>query len=146
MTDTIVQLREETGAGVMDCKKALDDAGGDYEKAKLLIIERGAAKATNRQERKTGAGVIESYLHNGRIGALVEVRCETDFVAKTDAFKTLARDVAMHVASMSPETVDELLTQPFVRDESVTIGDLVTRTIATTGENIKIERFCRFEL
>jgi len=146
MTDAIVKLRKETGAGVMDCKKALDDAGGDYAKAKALIVERGAAKATKRQERKTGAGVLEAYIHNGRIGVLVEVRCETDFVAKNDTFKGLAHDVAMHIASMDPATVEELLAQPFVRDESVTVQDLVTQAIAKTGENIKIERFCRYEI
>ena len=146
MTDAIVKLREETGAGVMDCKKAIDDAGGDYEKARALIFERGASKATKRQERKTGAGVLETYIHNGRIGVLVEVRCETDFVAKNETFKALAHDIAMHIASMDPATVDDLLAQPFVRDESVTVQDLVTQAIAKTGENIKIERFCRYEI
>ncbi len=146
MTDVLVKLREETGAGVMDCKKALDDAGGDYEKARALIFERGAAKATKRQERKTGAGTLETYVHNGRIGVLLEVRCETDFVAKNETFKALAHDIAMHIASMDPATVQDLLAQPFVRDDSVTVQDLVTQAIAKTGENIKIERFCRYEI
>lgn len=146
MTNDIVRLREETGAGVMDCKKALDDAGGKYDAARALIFERGAAKASKRQERKTGAGILETYLHNGRIGVLLEIRCETDFVAKNDTFKLLAHDIAMHIASMDPATVDDLLAQPFVRDESITVQDLVTQAIAKTGENIKIERFCRYEL
>ena len=144
--DILVQLREATGAGVMDCKKALDDAKGDYEKAKQLILERGVAKAEKRAERKTGAGVLETYVHNGRIGVILELRCETDFVAKTDVFKTLAHDLAMHVASMEPGSVKDLLKQPFIKDESLTVGDLITQAIAKTGENIKLERFCRYEL
>lgn len=146
MTDAIVRLREETGAGVMDCKKALDDAGGDFEKAKQLIVERGAAKAEKRSERKTGSGALEAYVHGGRIGVLLEVRCETDFVAKNETFKALVHDIAMQVASMNPASVEELLEQDFVRDSSMKVADLVTKAIATTGENIKVERFCRYEL
>ncbi len=142
----MIRLREATSAGVMDCKKALDDAGGDFDKAKQLILERGVAKAEKRAERKTGAGLLETYVHNGRIGVILELRCETDFVAKTDVFKTLAHDLAMHVASMNPETSEELVKQPFVKDESITVGDLITQAIAKTGENIKVERFCRYEL
>lgn len=142
----LLKLREATGAGVMDCKRALEDAGGDYEKAKDLIMERGVAKAEKRAERKTGSGVLETYVHNGRIGVILELRCETDFVAKTDVFKTLAHDLAMHIASMNPENIDELLKQPFVKDEKIVVGDLVTQAIAKTGENIRLERFCRYEL
>lgn len=146
MDNILIRLREATSAGVMDCKKALDDAGGDFDKAKQLIFERGVAKAEKRAERKTGAGLLETYVHNGRIGVILELRCETDFVAKTDVFKTLAHDLVMHIASMNPETPEELLKQPFVKDESITIGDLVTQAIAKTGENIKVERFCRYEI
>ena len=146
MDNILIRLREATSAGVMDCKKALDDAGGDFDKAKQLIFERGVAKAEKRAERKTGAGLLETYVHNGRIGVILELRCETDFVAKTDVFKTLAHDLSMHIASMNPETPEELLKQPFVKDESITIGDLITQAIAKTGENIKVERFCRYEL
>ncbi len=146
MDNVLIRLREATSAGVMDCKKALDDAGGDFDKAKQLILERGVAKAEKRAERKTGAGLLETYVHNGRIGVILELRCETDFVAKTDVFKTLAHDLAMHVASMNPETSEELVKQPFVKDESITVGDLITQAIAKTGENIKVERFCRYEL
>jgi len=144
--DILVRLREATGAGVMDCKKALDDAKGDYEKAKQLILERGVAKAEKRAERKTGAGILETYVHNGRIGVILELRCETDFVAKTDVFKTLAHDLVMHIASMEPGSVEDLLKQPFIKDESLAVGDLITQAIAKTGENIKLERFCRYEL
>ncbi len=146
MDNVLIRLREATSAGVMDCKKALDDAGGDFDKAKQLILERGVAKAEKRAGRKTGAGLLETYVHNGRIGVILELRCETDFVAKTDVFKTLAHDLAMHVASMNPETSEELVKQPFVKDESITVGDLITQAIAKTGENIKVERFCRYEL
>ncbi len=146
MDNFILKLREETGAGVMDCKRALDDAKGDYEKAKQIIFERGVIKAEKKSERKTGSGVLETYVHSGRIGVILELRCETDFVAKTDVFKELAHDLAMHIASMNPENVDQLINQPFVKDESKTIKDLITQTIAKTGENVKIERFCRYEL
>lgn len=146
MNDAIVRLREETGAGVMDCKRALDDAQGDVEKARLLIFERGAVKAQKKAERKTGSGLLEAYVHNNRVGVLLEIRCETDFVARTDAFKTLAHDVAMQVASMDPQDVEDLLAQEFIKDGSVTINDVVTRAISSIGENIKIERFCRYEL
>jgi elongation factor Ts len=146
MDNVLIRLREATSAGVMDCKRALDDAGGDFEKAKKLIFERGVAKAEKRAERKTGAGLLETYVHNGRIGVILELRCETDFVAKTDVFKTLAHDLAMHIASMNPETIEELVKQPFVKDESITVGDLITQAIAKTGENTKVERFCRYEL
>lgn len=146
MDNILVQLREVTGAGVMDCKRALDEAGGDFEKAKQIIFEHGIAKAEKRAERKTGAGLLETYIHNGRIGVILELRCETDFVAKTDVFKTLAHDLAMHITSMNPGSIEELLKQPFIKDESVVVGDLITQTIAKTGENIKLERFCRYEL
>ena len=146
MDDTLLKLREATGAGVMDCKRALEDSKGDYEKAKQLIFERGVIKAEKKAERKTGSGVLETYVHNGRIGVILELRCETDFVAKTDVFKELAHDLAMHIASMEPENIDALMTQPFVKNESVMVKDLITQAIAKTGENIKLERFCRYEL
>jgi elongation factor Ts len=130
----------------MDCKKALDDAQGDIEKAKQLIFERGFAKAEKKGERKTGAGYLEAYVHSGRIGVLLEMRCETDFVAKNDTFKELAHSVAMQIASMNPESVEELLAQPFVKDSGKTISDCISQAIATIGENIKVERFCRYEV
>lgn len=161
-TDDVKRLREETGAGVMDSKRALEQAGGDFEKARLVLREQGAAAAAKRSERATSQGIVEAYIHGGgRIGALVEVNCETDFVARTDTFRALARDVAMQVAAMNPlglavEDVPDdapgdkgqhaLLTQPFIKDSSKTIGDLVKDAIATTGENVKITRFSRFEL
>lgn len=161
-TSDIKKLREETGAGVMDAKRALEEASGDFDQARKLVREQGMAIAAKRSERETSEGVVESYIHGqGRIGALVEVQCETDFVARTDTFKQLARDVAMQIAAMGPlgltvEDVPEdapgkredfaLLGQPFIRDSSQTIQDLVQAAIGQTGENIKIGRFSRFEL
>jgi elongation factor Ts len=161
-TDDIKRLREETGAGVMDSKRALEEAAGDFDRARELIREHGIAAAAKRVGRDTSEGLVESYIHGaGRIGALVEVRCETDFVARTDTFKELARDIAMHIAAMNPlglvvEDVpadasgkpedQALLTQAFIKDSSQTIGALVQVAIGQTGENIRIARFARFEL
>jgi len=146
MKDKIVKLREETGAGIMDCKNALKDADGDMDKARDIIKEKGLARADKKAERKTGSGVIESYIHNSRVGVLLELRCETDFVARNEEFVSLAHDIAMQVASMNPESVEDLLAQDFIKDGSVTVGDELTRVISKMGENMKIERFCRYEL
>jgi elongation factor Ts len=142
----VVKLREETGAGVMQCKRALETAKGDYEKAKIIIAKEGAIKAEIKKERKTGSGLLETYIHSNRVAVLLEIRCETDFVAKSDPFKELAHDVTMHIAAMNPENVDLLLTQPFVKNESVIIKDLINMTVGKTGENIEIKRFTRYEL
>ncbi len=144
--NNIVKLRELTGAGIMDCKRALQESNGDIDLAKNIIAEKGLAKAEKKSERKTGSGLLESYIHNGRVGVLLELRCETDFVAKTDDFKNLAHDLAMHIAAMKPENVEGLLAQPFIKDASQTIGDLIKKTIAKLGENTVIERFTRYEL
>ncbi len=157
-------LRDATGGGVMDAKRALEAADGDAEKATAILREQGLAAAAKRSERETGQGVVDTYIHaGGRIGALVEVNCETDFVANTEEFRTLAHEVAMQVAAMDPRVVsaeeraaqpdtegsDEevvLLSQPWVKDGSKTIGDLVQDAVAKTGENIRVRRFARFEL
>lgn len=147
MTAVDVQrLREATGAGVMECKKAMDDAGGDFDKAVALINERGVIKAEKKASRATGAGILESYVHNGRVGVLLELRCETDFVARTDAFRELAKNLVMQIAAMGPETVDDLLKQPYIRDDKTSIEQLVKGVIAKTGENVQIGKFCRYEL
>lgn len=146
----------------MDCKRALEEADGNLEKASEILREKGMAAAAKRAERETRQGVVESYIHaGGRIGVLVEVNCETDFVANTDGFRQLARDIAMQVAAMNPQVVsvedrtpeiegrDEevvLLAQPFIKDGSKTIGSMVQEAIATTGENVRVSRFARFEL
>ncbi len=161
-TEEIKRLREVTGAGVMDSKRALEQSGGDFEQARELIREQGIRAAAKRAGRETSQGLVESYIHGaGRIGALVEVQCETDFVARTDTFRELARDVAMQVAAMNPLalTADQvpadapgqredhaLLDQTFIKDGSQTIADLVQAAIGQTGENIRVARFSRFEL
>jgi elongation factor Ts len=160
--EDVKRLREETGAGMLDCKKALEEAGGDFEKAKAILNEKGFAAATKRTDRETAEGLVQSYIHhNGRVGALVEINCETDFVARTDAFKDLVSAIALQVAGTQPKYVAKeempegsdddpktavLLEQHYLRDESKTVGELVTETIAKTGENIRIKRFARFEL
>lgn len=146
MKDLIQKLRGETGAGVMDCKHALEEADGNFEKAKAIIREKGFAKAAKKSERETGAGHLESYIHAGRVGVLLELRCETDFVARNEKFRKLAHELAMHIAAMNPENVEELLGQPFVKDEKETVENLVKQTIAELGENIEITRFTRYEI
>ncbi len=144
--DTIKNLRETTGAGVIECKKALEESGGDIEKAKSIIYERGLARAERKKERTTGAGLLETYIHNGRVGVLLELRCETDFVARNENFKELAHNVAMHIAAMNPQDAENLLEQPFIKNDSQTIGDLIKDFIGRSGENVKVERFCRYEV
>lgn len=143
MVGDVQKLREATGAGVMDCKKALDEAGGDFDRAVAIIHEKGMSKVEKRADRATGAGLIQSYVHNERIGVLLELRAETDFVVKSDPFKKLAHDLVMHIAAMAPANVEELLAQQFVKDPSLTVKDLVNRVIAQVGENIKVANFSR---
>jgi len=133
MTDDVKKLREETGAGVMECKRAVDEAQGNIEEAKKIIYARGLTKAEKKQERATGAGTISAYIHNERIGVLLLLRCETDFVSRGEHFKKTAHEIAMHIAAMAPESVEALLMQPFIRDESKTVEDLVKTLIAQVG-------------
>jgi len=158
----IKELRELTGAGVMDCKRALEDGEWDVRKAQVVLMERGMAKAAGKAGRATTQGLVESYIHaGGRIGVIVEVGCETDFVGRTEEFKALAHEIAMQVAAGNPQVIsasdidagDErpatelaLLEQPYIRDPSRTIAQLITETIGKTGENIQVKRFARFEL
>ena len=144
--EAIKRLRDETGAPIGDVRSALEEAGGDPEKARIILQQRGAQIAAKREGRSTGQGRIESYIHHdGRIGALVEVGCETDFVARTDDFKRFCRDLAMHVAAMNPEgKVEALLAQPFVKDQGTSVGDLLKALIGKTGENVVIKRFVTF--
>lgn len=144
--ELLKKLREDTSAGVSDCRQALEDANGDYAKAKKLIMERGLEKADKKAGRQTQQGIIESYVHAGRVGVLVEVRCETDFVARTDAFKTLAHELALQVASMNPKNVKDLLASPYIRDAGITIEALIKQTVAKVGENITVAKFTRIQL
>jgi elongation factor Ts len=151
----VKELRESTGGGIMDCKHALVEAGGDTDKAGAILRKSGLAKAARRSDRATKQGVVDAYIHPGRpLGALIELGCETDFVARTEEFRTLAHEIAMHVAAMGPDRIDAddesdgetLLDQAYVRDPGRTIGELIQETIARTGENVRVTRFSRFEV
>lgn len=161
-TTTIKELRDKTGAGIMDCRKALSEAEGDVEKASRILKERSLLIAQKKADRATKEGLVEAYIHTGgRIGALVEVNCETDFVARNDAFKELAHNLAMQVAAQDPQFISAeevpegtdcepevscLLLQPYIKDPSLKVKDIITETIAKFGENIRVSRFSRFEL
>ena len=171
--DQVKELRERTGAGIMDCKRALQEAGGDMERAAAALKQQGLAKADKKSGRATSQGLVEPYIHGaGRIGALVEVNCETDFVARTPDFRNLAHDLAMQVAASDPRYVAEeqipdgdwpglerefggraqalkavsLMDQPFIKAPSQSVRDLVREQIGKLGENIGVRRFARFEV
>jgi elongation factor Ts len=159
--DLIKELRERTGAGVMDCKRALEKCSGDLDKAQAVLAEQGIAAAAKKASRETAQGLIESYIHAGRIGAVVEVNCETDFVARTEEFKDLAHNIAMQIVAANPLVVSEdqlpegysglpteavLLLQPYIKDPGKSVRQLINETIGKTGENIQVRRFSRFEL
>jgi elongation factor Ts len=142
----IQRLRESTGAGVMECKKAMEDAKGDFDRAVSLIRERGLLKVEKRSGRETGAGLIESYVHNDRIGVLLDLRAETDFVVRSEPFRRLSHELAMQIAALAPRDIHELLKQPYIKDESRTVEDLIKEVIARVGENIQINNFSRLEI
>jgi elongation factor Ts len=137
--DQIKELREETGAGIMDVRKALTESEGDTKKAKAWLEAKGMKRAAEKSERDTEAGYVFSYVHfNGKVGSLIKMACETDFVAKTEDFQNLGKEIAMQVASMRPETVEELLKQDYLRDTSKTIEAMIKVVSGKTGENIKV--------
>lgn len=142
----IFKLREETGAGIMDCKRALAEAAGDFEKARALIMAKGIAKAEKKADRQTGAGLLEAYIHNNRVGVLLELRCETDFVAHSEPVKELAKNLAMQIAAMAPESVEDLLKQPYIKDQDITVDILIKNTFVKVGENLKVAKFARYEI
>ncbi len=144
--DDIRKLRELTGVGITDAKKALVDASGNFDKALEEMRKKGLAKAEKRSEREARSGLVGAYSHDGRIGVVVEVNCETDFVAKTEEFKNLVKDICLQIASMNPKDEKELLSQPFIKDSEITVGDCVKQHIAKLGENIIVRRFSRLEL
>lgn len=145
--DQLKKLREETSAGISDCRQAIEDAGGDFAKAKKLILARGVEKAAKKANREASQGIISSYVHaTGTVGVLVELRCETDFVARTDDFKTLAHELALQIAAMKPKDAKELLKSAYIRDATVIIEVFIKQTIAKVGENITVARFTRMEL
>lgn len=141
------KLRNETSVSIADCRKALEETKNDYKKALDWVRKNGLEKAAKKSDRATSQGLVESYIHqNGRVGALVEVSCETDFVARTDVFKNLAHEICMQIAAMNPKDVDSLLKQEYIRDGSRTIEDLIKEAITKLGENIVIKRLQRFEV
>lgn len=144
--DKIKELRDRTGVSIGDCRAALEKADGDMKRAFGFLKERGVEIAQKKAERPVSAGLVETYVHAQRVGVMVELMCETDFVARTDDFKNLAHELAMQVASMDPKDVTELTGQEYIRDSSLKIKDLITNAVGKLGENIKIVRFIRFEL
>lgn len=157
-TELVKQLRDKTGVSVMQCKKALEEAAGDIEKATAILLEKSAEIAGKKSDRQLGAGVVSSYIHStGTIGVMVELLCETDFVAKNDEFKNLARDIAMHVSATNPlflKTEDvtagseevALLDQPFIKNPEVTITNLLSSATQKFGEKIEVSRFVRYSV
>lgn len=145
--ELVRQLREESGISISECKKVLEEARGNLEKARQLLQQRGKQLAAKKGAREVGEGVVEVYMHpTGKTAAMIDVRCETDFVARSEGFKKLAHELALQAASMAPESVEELLSQPYIRDPAKTIQDLLVESIAKIGENIVIKRFSRFEI
>ena len=160
--ELIKALRDRTGAGIMDCKRALKQADGDLDQAQDILREQGIVFAAKKASRATNEGLVESYIHQGgRVGAIVEVNCETDFVARTADFRSLAHDVAMQVAAMSPLYLDSadipegedvepqeacLLQQPFIKDPTRTVQDRLNDEVGRLGENVRVRRFTRFSL
>ncbi len=161
-TDRVKELREESGAGIMECRNALLEVEGDMEKALQILKQRSVFKVEKKKKRTASQGLIEAYIHaGGRIGAMVEVNCETDFVARTDEFKELAHNLAMQVTAMLPQFISQeevpegadieaqtacLLLQPYIKNLDMTVQDIINETIAKVDENIKVSRFARFEL
>lgn len=145
--NTIKQLRQETGVGVMDARKALEESEGNLLKAKEWLSKHAVAKAAKKSDRETPDGLIFSYVHQtGKVASLVKLGCETDFVARTEDFQWLGKEIAMQVASMEPKNPEELLRQKWIRDESKTVVQLVQEHIAKLGENIKVLAFSRMTL
>lgn len=147
MIDDIKRLRDETGASIGDIRAALAESGGDIGRAKSFLADKLGAIADKKASREVKAGVIDAYVHsNSKIGVLVELQCETDFVARNPGFRQLAHDIAMHIAAMAPAGTDALLGQEFIREPGHTIGDLIREAIGKFGENIRVGDFVRLEL
>lgn len=142
----IQKLRGQTGVGIMDCKKALTDAKGDFKCACEIIKKTGAMKAAKKASCQMNSGIISSYIHDGKIGVMVKLGCETDFVAKNPEFNQLAYDLAMQVASMNPKDKKELLAQNYIKDQDITIKELIEQKILKIGENIQVISFVRESL
>jgi len=146
-SEQIKKIREKTGHSVIECKNALEKADGDEKKTLKILEKKGKEKANKKSERETKQGLIEAYIHNnGKIGVILELNCETDFVARNEKFKELAHEISMHIAAMDTQDLEELLSQPFIKNQEKTIKDLITEAVAKLGENIKIGKFSRLEI
>ncbi len=145
--EKVKELRDETGLSIMQCQKALEEAEGDKDKALELLKAKGAEIAAKKSDRELGAGVVASYIHsNETVGVLIELMCETDFVSKNPDFKSAAKDIAMHIAAMNPENLEELLEQPYIKDPSLKISDIINNTTQKFGERTEIGKFVRFSI
>ncbi len=144
--EEIKKLREKTGAGIADCREALEETKGDLEKAATYLKKKGIEKAEKKAERETNQGRVFSYIHGGKIGVLVALLCETDFVAKTEEFQNLGKELCLQIASMDPKDTEELLKQEYIRDPKVTIEEMVKEVIGKLGENIKLDKFTRISI
>jgi elongation factor Ts len=143
----IKKLREETGAGILEVKKALEETGEDYDKARQLLMGKVAGKAAKKADRTTKDGLVESYIHaGGKLGSLLWIACETDFVAKTDDFKKLAHEIAMQVCTEDFTDVESLLSSEYIRDPSKKVLDLINEVIAKVGEKVEIRGFTKFDV
>lgn len=146
-TEQIKKLREETQAPVMEVKRALEEAKGDSAEAKEILREKALVRAKEKETREAGDGAVFSYIHaGGKVGALLELRCETDFVARTEVFQNLGKELTLQIASMKPKDEEDLLSQEWIRDPKRKIADLVGEASGTVGEKIEITRFTRFQL
>ncbi len=145
--ELVKKIRQETGLGIMEIKSAIEEASGDEVKAKQILKEKGFKKAESKTERETHQGRVATYTHStGKIGVMVELQCETDFVAKHEDFVGLTKDICLQIAAMNPETVEDLLKQEFIKDSSKTIEEMIKTLVAKFGENMKLTRFARFEI
>lgn len=145
--EAVKELREKTGVSMMECKKALEQAEGDVTKALVILKERALAAVDKKSDRALGAGSVAAYVHNtAQVGAMVLLSCETDFVAKNEEFVALARDIAMHAAAMKPADVAELSQQPFIKDPTKTIADMISGAVQKFGERIEISNFSCFSV
>ena len=144
--EDIKKLREETGAGIADCREALSLSKGNMEKAKQWLKKHGLEKGSGKGDREVKAGIVDVYSHSGKVGVLVELLCETDFVARTEDFKNLAHELSLQIASMNPQSEKDLLTQEYIRDNTQTIDQLIKSVSGKLGENIQIGRFERIAL
>lgn len=145
--DQIKQLREETSVSISECKKALEQANGDPEKAKNILKDWGKEIAIKKSTREVKQGIIHSYIHpNKKIGVLLDLRCETDFVSRSEDFINLAHELCLQIAAMDPKEQESLLSQPWIKDEKKNIKDLISELISKSGENIVLEKFTRYEM